>query len=65
MLALHHQRAPPTINLDAAAPADVQGLAHVTLAEPHSQRPLRTALCNSFGFGGVNASLCFRRWDPS
>jgi 3-oxoacyl-[acyl-carrier-protein] synthase-1 len=25
--------------------------------------PLRTALSNSFGFGGTNASLVLRRWD--
>jgi 3-oxoacyl-[acyl-carrier-protein] synthase-1 len=25
--------------------------------------PIRTALSNSFGFGGTNASLVLRRWD--
>jgi len=64
VLALHHQRAPPTINLERVEPADVTGVAHVTLADSdklHADRPLRAALCNSFGFGGVNASLYFAR----
>ena len=30
--------------------------------EPREARPLR-ALSNSFGFGGVNASLIFQRWE--
>lgn len=63
VLALHEQRAPPTINLDTPDPADVNGIAHVTTADAWADRPLRAALCNSFGFGGVNASLLFRRWD--
>ena len=28
------------------------------------QMPLHYALSNGFGFGGVNASLLFRRWRP-
>ena len=62
VLALHEQRAPPTINLEAAEPSGLDGVEHVTTAADHADRPLRTALCNSFGFGGVNASLLFERW---
>ena len=64
VLALHHQRAPPTLNLENPQPADVPGIAHVTLAESfEGERPLRSALCNSFGFGGVNVCLHFQRWE--
>lgn len=27
------------------------------------QMPIQYALSNGFGFGGVNASLLFRRWE--
>ena len=66
VLALHHQRAPPTINLKEPQPADVAGIGHVAAGAGEGSstgRPLRAALCNSFGFGGVNASLCFARWE--
>jgi 3-oxoacyl-[acyl-carrier-protein] synthase II len=56
-LALVHQVAPPTINLDRTDPAC--DLDYV----PHTARPLalRAALSNSFGFGGTNACLALRR----
>ena len=54
----------PTLNLENPQPADVPGIAHVTLAESfEGERPLRSALCNSFGFGGVNVCLHFQRWE--
>jgi 3-oxoacyl-[acyl-carrier-protein] synthase II len=58
-LAVHHQLAPPTINLDCA---DVEcDLDYV----PNRKRPMRIAyaLSNSFGFGGTNAALLFKRFD--
>jgi 3-oxoacyl-[acyl-carrier-protein] synthase II len=58
-LAVHHQAVPPTINLDCP---DVEcDLDYV----PHTSRqmPIRHALSNSFGFGGTNAALLFRRYD--
>ncbi len=59
VLAVHHQVAPPTINLDH--PDDNCNLDYI----PHKCRTLkiRYALSNSFGFGGTNAALLFKRYD--
>ena len=51
---------PPTINL-ADPDANINGL-DVT-PNTANRRPIRAALNNSFGFGGQNAALVFRRWD--
>lgn len=51
---------PPTINLtDPDDDADGLDLTPV----PSAKRDLRIGLNNSFGFGGQNAALIFRRWD--
>ena len=57
ILALHHGILPPTINLDHPDPAC--DLDYV----PNTARSVQTqvVLSNSFGFGGVNACLLFRR----
>jgi 3-oxoacyl-[acyl-carrier-protein] synthase II len=57
-LAVHHQIAPPTINLDCPDP-----LCDLDYVPMHS-RPLHIeyALSNSFGFGGTNAALLFKRY---
>lgn len=59
ILALYHGILPPTINLDHPDPAC--DLDYV----PNQARPakIQAALSNSFGFGGVNACLIFRRCD--
>jgi 3-oxoacyl-[acyl-carrier-protein] synthase II len=59
VLAVYHQIAPPTINLDQ--PDDNCNLDYV----PHHSRPLAItyALSNSFGFGGTNAALLFKRHE--
>jgi 3-oxoacyl-[acyl-carrier-protein] synthase II len=59
VLAVYHQIAPPTINLDQ--PDDNCNLDYV----PHCSRPLKItyALSNSFGFGGTNAALLFKRFE--
>jgi 3-oxoacyl-[acyl-carrier-protein] synthase II len=58
-LAVYHQIAPPTINLDH--PDENCDLDYV----PHQSRPLPItyALSNSFGFGGTNAALLFKRYE--
>jgi 3-oxoacyl-[acyl-carrier-protein] synthase II len=57
VLALMHQLAPPTLRLaNAAADCTLDYI-------PHTPRPLAmtNALSNTFGFGGSNVSLLFRR----
>jgi 3-oxoacyl-[acyl-carrier-protein] synthase II len=57
LLALRDQVAPPTINLDNPSVDTALDLV------PHKarKRPINIVLSNSFGFGGTNASLVFRR----
>jgi 3-oxoacyl-[acyl-carrier-protein] synthase II len=58
-LAVHHQVAPPTINLDDPDPdCDLDYVPHVK-----RDMPITYALSNSFGFGGTNAVLLFRRYE--
>ncbi len=61
ILALRDQVLPPTINLDV--PGEGCDLDYV----PNKARnaSLEIALSNSFGFGGTNGSLIFRRWSES
>ena len=57
ILAIRDQVAPPTINLDNPDPqCDLDYV-------PNTARPMKidVALSNSFGFGGTNGSLVFRR----
>jgi len=58
VLALRDQVIPPTINLDE--PDSECDLDYV----PHQSRKavLQTVLSNSFGFGGTNATLLFKKW---
>lgn len=46
-------------NVETLEPA-AEGMPLVTVTR---DAPIRTALSNSFGFGGTNASLVLRRWD--
>ncbi|MGE0644700.1 MAG: beta-ketoacyl-ACP synthase II [Nitrospira sp.] len=59
ILAVYHGILPPTINLDHPDPAC--DLDYV----PNKARPaaVQMALSNSFGFGGVNACLIFKKLD--
>jgi 3-oxoacyl-[acyl-carrier-protein] synthase II len=58
VLAINGQVAPPTINLDE--PGEGCDLDFV----PHEPRnmPIDVVVSNSFGFGGTNGSLVFRRF---
>jgi 3-oxoacyl-[acyl-carrier-protein] synthase II len=58
IMAMQHQIAPPTMNLDNVDP--VCRLNYV----PNKPQPAKIdyALSNSFGFGGTNGSLVFKRW---
>ena len=53
ILAMNHNIAPATLNLDD--PSD--GLDIDLVPHTPKERPIRAALSNSFGFGGTNASL--------
>ena len=58
-LSVYHQVAPPTINLDNPDPdCDLDYVPHVK-----RPMPIRYALSNSFGFGGTNASLLFKKYE--
>ena len=59
ILALRDQVAPPTLNLRTPDPAG-DGIDFV--ANHARQLEMNYAICNGFGFGGVNASALFRRW---
>ncbi|MEI6245811.1 MAG: beta-ketoacyl-ACP synthase II [Acidobacteriota bacterium] len=58
-LAVRHQIAPPTINLDHPDPAC--DLDYV----PHTARKMKIdyALSNSFGFGGTNGTLLLKKYE--
>jgi len=59
VLALRDQVLPPTINQETPDPeCDLDYI-------PNHMRkaPVQHALSNSFGFGGTNAALLFKRWD--
>ena len=58
LLAIRDNIAPPTINLDnPAVETAIDLVPHVA-----REREINVALSNSFGFGGTNASLVFKRY---
>jgi 3-oxoacyl-[acyl-carrier-protein] synthase II len=61
ILALRDQVLPPTINLDVAG----EGCDLDYVPNKARKASLEIALSNSFGFGGTNGSLIFRRWSEA
>ncbi len=60
VLALEKGILPPTINYENPDPeCDLDYVPNV-----HRKAEIRTALTNSFGFGGTNAALVLRRYEP-
>jgi len=59
ILAIRDQVAPPTINLDNQAVESAVDLA----PNAKREREINVALSNSFGFGGTNASVIFKKAD--
>jgi 3-oxoacyl-[acyl-carrier-protein] synthase II len=60
VLALRDQILPPTVNLENPDP-DTAGM---DLVPNHARKAgLEYAMSNSFGFGGTNGALLFRRWQ--
>jgi 3-oxoacyl-[acyl-carrier-protein] synthase II len=60
VLALRDQILPPTVNLENQDP----GTTGMDFVPNHSRKAeLEYAMSNSFGFGGTNGALLFRRWS--
>ena len=71
ILAIHHNTAPPTLNFDPKTAESEFDLNYVPIStseqqaetqDDSSQARIDAALTNSFGFGGTNASLIFKRF---
>ncbi|MBX7201937.1 MAG: beta-ketoacyl-ACP synthase II [Bacteroidia bacterium] len=62
LLAVQHDIVPPTINFETPDPGLDQKL-NFTF-HTAQKRTVRAALSNTFGFGGHNASVIFKKYDP-
>ena len=61
VLALYHQKSPPTINIFEQ---DIEGGCDLDYcANEARDLSIRAAISNSFGFGGTNGTLAFKRFD--
>jgi len=61
ILAIKHGIIPPTINHHTADP-EIDNKINLTL-NAAQERSVRAALCNTFGFGGHNASVIFKKFE--
>src|SRR6056300_159080 len=61
ILAIKHGIIPPTINHHTADP-EIDSKINLTL-NTAQERSVRAALCNTFGFGGHNASVIFKKFE--
>lgn len=61
ILAIKHGLIPPTINHHTADP-DIDNKINLTL-NTAQERSVCAALCNTFGFGGHNASVIFKKFE--
>ena len=59
MLAMRDGRVPPTLNLEDP---DDHAVGLDLTPRVAASRPIAAAMSNSFGFGGQNTALVFRRW---
>ena len=60
LFALHHGEIPPTINYETPDPdCDLD-----IVPNEAREADLRVVLSNSFGLGGQNACIAFRRYEP-
>jgi 3-oxoacyl-[acyl-carrier-protein] synthase II len=57
LMALRGQWLPPEISLNKIDPA-----CRFPIVREPTDKKIESALSNSFGFGGANAALIFRRW---
>jgi 3-oxoacyl-[acyl-carrier-protein] synthase II len=61
ILAIHHGVIPPTINYENSdEECDLDYVPNVA-----RKKDVRIAMSNSFGFGGTNATLVFKKYEPS
>ena len=58
--AINEQTCPPTLNLENPAP-EVAGMDLVPLKA--KKREIKAAMSNSFGFGGTNSSIIFKKFE--
>jgi 3-oxoacyl-[acyl-carrier-protein] synthase II len=59
LLAINNNIVPPTLNLDNPPEGTIIDL----VAHKAKEKKVNVALSNSFGFGGTNASLIFKRYE--